>query len=104
MTHAVHCLADANQLPPPESHSDRAKWLQGILLRGELEPGKVPFDLSQVVDPEIERHRQNKGSTEGDRVVRSLSFLDGSFSITGRPIEIAGEPMRSGKVEQRCGT
>src|SRR5216684_3394612 len=103
MTDAIHCTADANQMPSPESHSDCAKWLQRILLRGELKLGKVPLDLSQMVDPEVERHRQNKGSTQGDRMVRSLSFLDGSFSITGGPIEIASEPMRSGKVEQRCG-
>src|ERR1700730_7752521 len=99
MTYAIHCLAAANQMPSPESHSDCAKWLQRILRRGEFEPGEAPFDLSQVVDPEIERHRQNKGSTQGDRMVRPLSFLDGSFSITGGPVEIASEPMRSGKVE-----
>jgi hypothetical protein len=52
-----------------------------------------------MADPEVERHRQNKGSTQGDRMLRSLSFLYGSFSITGGPIEIASEPMRSGKVE-----
>src|SRR5882672_3067391 len=103
MTYAIRCLAHANQMPSPESHSDCAKWLQRILFRGELKLREVPLDLSQMVDPEVERHRQNKGSTQGDRMVRSLSFLYGSFSITGGPIEIASEPMRSGKVEQRCG-
>jgi hypothetical protein len=36
-----------------------------------------------MADPEVERHRQNKGSTQGDRMVQSLSFLYGSFSAGG---------------------
>src|SRR5882757_4931219 len=103
MTYAIHCLADVNQMPSPEAHRDGAEWLQRILLRCELKLREVPLDLCQMADPEVEWHRQDKGSTQRDRMVRSSGFLDGSFRINGGPIEISSKPMRSGKVEQRCG-
>jgi len=100
-TYAIHCPADG--IMRPLRPIATARMAQRILLRGELKLREAPLDLLQngpiqkwngIVSIRA-RHSRSDGSISRP--------LDGSLRINGGPIEIAGEPMRSGKVEQRCG-